>query len=264
LLRHWRRVRHASQLALATSVATTQRHLSFIESGRSQPSRQMLLRLARALDIPIRERNQLLLAAGYAPLYREAGLEDAQARHVRAAVEQMLERHEPYPAVVMDRRWNVVSTNSAAGEFFGWLLGDRDTDEPPNVIRFMFHPERLRPYVSNWEAVAESLVQRVHREAIGGVPDRDALALLDEVLAYPGVPTAWQVPDFRNPPLPVVPVEFEKDGLAVSYFSTITTLGTAQDAMLQEIRIESFFPADDATAAHAWTAAGADRSRGRA
>lgn len=259
LLRHWRRVRHVSQLELATRVATTQRHVSFVESGRSQPSRQMLLRLARALDVPIRERNQLLLAAGYAPLYREAGLADAQAAHVRAAVERLLDGHEPYPAVVMDRRWNVVRTNSAAEQLFGWLLGDRELDEPPNVIRFMFHSELLRPYLSNWEAVAESLIQRVHREAVGGVPDRDAVALLDEVLAYPGVPTGWRVPDFRSPPLPVVPVEFEKDGIAVSYFSTITTLGTPQDALLQEIRIESFFPADEATAEHRWTARPADR-----
>jgi transcriptional regulator with XRE-family HTH domain len=244
-----------SQLALAADVATTQRHLSFVESGRSQPSRRMLLRLARALDIPIRERNQLLLAAGYAPLYREAGLADAQAGRVRVALERMLVGHEPYPAVVMDRHWNVVTTNSAANEFFAWLLSDREVEEPPNVLRFMFHPGRLRPYVTNWEAAAELLVHRVHREAVGGVPDRDTLALLDEVLAYPGVPTAWQVPDFRDPPLPVVPVEFEKDGLALSYFSTITTLGTPQDAMLQEIRIESFYPADDATAAHPWTAA---------
>jgi transcriptional regulator with XRE-family HTH domain len=263
LLRHWRGVRHLSQLALAGEVATTQRHLSFIESGRSQPSRAMLLRLARTLDIPIRERNQLLLAAGFAPLYREAGLESEEATQVRAAVERVLEAHEPYPAVVMDRHWNVVTTNSAAGAFFGWLLGDRELEMPPNVIRLMFDPDGLRPFVQNWDDIAEALIQRVHREAVGGFPDAETIALLDQALGYPGVPSRWRTPDFSNPPLPVVPVEFQKDGLALSYFSTVTTLGTPQDAMLQEIRIESFFPSDDATASRAWTAAGTHRSPGR-
>jgi transcriptional regulator with XRE-family HTH domain len=254
LLRHWRRARHLSQLALAGEASTTQRHLSFIESGRSQPSREMLLRLARILDVPIRERNQLLLAAGYAPLYRETGLADEQAAQVRAALERILTAHEPYPAVVMDRYWNVITANSAAGAFFGWLLGAREVGEPPNVIRLMFDPRGLRPHVANWDAAAEALLQRVHREAVGGVPDHETLALLDQALAYPGVPPEWRTPDFRSPPLPVVPVEFEKDGLALSYFSTVTTLGTPQDALLQEIRLESFFPADEATAVHDWTA----------
>jgi transcriptional regulator with XRE-family HTH domain len=253
LLRHWRGVRHVSQLALAGEVATTQRHLSFIESGRSQPSRAMVLRLARVLDVPIRERNQLLLAAGYAPLYPEAGLAGEQATRVKAAVERMLEAHEPYPAVVMDRHWNVVAINAAAGAFFGWLLADREVEEPANVIRLIFDPGGLRPFIRNWHDIAEALVGRVHREAVGGFPDAETVALLEQALAYPSVPTEWRIPDFRTPPLPVVPVEWDKDGLALTYFSTVTTLGTPQDAMLQEIRIESFFPADERTATHAWT-----------
>jgi len=216
----------------------------------------MVLRLARVLDVPIRERNQLLLAAGYAPLYREAGLASEEAAQVRAAVERILEAHEPYPAVVMDRHWNVMATNSAANAFFGWLLGDRKLEQPANVIRLMFNPEGLRPFVQNWEDVAEALIQRVHREAVGGFPDAETIALLEQALGYPGVPSEWRSPDFRTPPLPIVPVEFERNGLALSYFSTVTTLGTPQDAMLQEIRIESFFPADETTTTHAWTAPG--------
>jgi transcriptional regulator with XRE-family HTH domain len=252
LLRFWRRTRRLSQLALATEVATTQRHLSFIESGRSQPSRAMVLRLARELDVPIRERNQLLLAAGYAPLFPEGGLEDEQAAHVRAAVQRMLAAHEPWPAVVMDRHWNLLRTNRAAELCFGWLLAGQDPPQPPNVIRLMFDPSGLRPFVANWEAVAESLVQRVHREALGGVPDPVTRALLDEALAARGVPAGWRLPDLGTPPLPVVPVRFARDGLELSYFSAVTTLGTPQDALLQEIRLESFFPADDVTATHAW------------
>jgi transcriptional regulator with XRE-family HTH domain len=250
LLRRWRRVRGLSQLGLALEASTTPRHVSFVESGRSQPSRAMVLRLARVLDVPLRERNQLLLAAGYAPLYHEAGLEGAAAAQVRAALERMLAEHEPLPAVVMDRHWNVVEANAAAGRFFGWLLGEREG--PANVVRLMFAPDGLRPHVTNWEAAAEALIQRVHREAVGGVPDAETLALRDEALAQPGVPPEWRLPDPARAPLPVVPVAFAKDGLALSYFSMVTTLGTPQDALLQEIRIESFFPADDVTAAHAW------------
>jgi transcriptional regulator with XRE-family HTH domain len=244
LLRRWRRERRLSQLALAAEAATTPRYVSFVESGRAQPSRQMVLRLARVLDVPIRERNRLLLAAGYAPLYPEAGLDGEASAAVRDAIERMLAAHEPHPAVVMDRRWNVVDSNGAAQRFFGWLLGDRAVEQPPNVLRLMFDQNGLRPFVRNWDAVADALVQRVHREAVGGIPDPDTLALLD----FPGVPKL----DLAATPVPVIPVVFAKEGLQLSYFSMVTTLGTPQDAMLQEIRIESFFPADEVTTAHAW------------
>lgn len=249
LFRHWRGVRRLSQLALALEAGTTPRHVSFIETGRSQPSRAMVLRLARVLDVPIRERNQILLAAGYAPLYPETGLEGEEAAQVRAALDRLLAAQEPYPAVVMDRYWNLLDSNAAAGTLFAWLLGDRAGEEGANVIRLFFDPDGVRPHVDNWEEVAEALVQRVHREAVGGAPDAQTLALLDEALAYPGVPSAWRVPDFGRPLLPVVPVRFRRDGVTLSYFSTVTTLGTPQDAMLQEIRVESFHPADACTSA---------------
>jgi transcriptional regulator with XRE-family HTH domain len=245
LLRHWRGVRRLSQLALALEAGTTPRHVSFIETGRSQPSRAMVLRLARVLDVPIRERNQILLAAGYAPLYAEAGLAAEEAEQVRAALDRMLAAHEPYPAVVMDRHWDVTDTNASAAALFAWLLG-ADRDGPANVIRLFFDPHGLRPHVDNWHAAAEALIQRVHREAVGGVPDARTLELLDEALAQPGVPAAWRTPDFGRPLLPVVPVRFRRDGRTLSYFSTVTTLGTPQDALLQDR--ESFHPADAATA----------------
>jgi transcriptional regulator with XRE-family HTH domain len=244
-------VQRLSQFALALEAGTTPRHVSFIETGRSQPSRAMVLRLARVLDVPIRERNQILLAAGYAPLYPETGLAGAEAAQVRAALDRILAGQEPFPAVVMDRHWNLIGGNAAAEALFAWLLGDRAGEEGANVLRLVFDPDGLRPYVENWEAAAEALVQRVHREAVGGVPDAETLALLAEVLAYPGVPPTWQVPDFERPLLPVVPVRFSRDGVVLSYFSTVTTLGTPQDAMLQEIRIESFHPADASTASAA-------------
>ena len=247
LLRHWRGVRSLSQLALALEAHTTARHVSFIETGRSQPSRAMVLRLARVLDVPVRERNQLLHAAGYAPVYPEAGLAAGDAALVKAALERMLAVHEPYPAVVLDRYWNIVDRNAAARALFAWLLGD--DGGTGNLVLNIFGP--LRPYVANWDEAAEVLVQRVHREAVGGVPDARTSALLEEALAFPGVPPAWRIPDFGRPLLPVVPVRFRRDDRTYSYFSAVTTLGTPQDAMLQEIRVESLYPADAETASAA-------------
>jgi transcriptional regulator with XRE-family HTH domain len=252
LLRHWRGVRSLSQLALALEAQTTARHVSFIETGRSQPSRAMVLRLARVLDVPVRERNQLLHAAGYAPVYPETGLEADDAALVRSALERMLEMHEPYPAVVLDRYWNIVDRNHAAHAFFGWLLGEQAAaDGPGNLILNFFDPDRLRPWIANWDEAAAALLQRVHREAVGGAPDARTTALLEQALAFAGVPPAWRVPDFGRPLLPVVPVRFHRDGRTFSYFSAVTTLGTAQDAMLQEIRVESLYPADAETASAA-------------
>ncbi len=240
LLRHWRGVRRVSQLELALRAEVTPRHVSFVETGRANPSREMVLTLARALDVPLRERNQMLLAAGFAPSYRHSELDAPALAQVRAALERILSHHEPYPAVVMDRHWNVTQTNDAAAGLFAWLL-DGAQIETPNVVRMMFGP--LRPYVANFGAVGEALIQRVHREAVGGVVDPPTSALLEEVLALPGIPAAWRVPDFGRGTLPIIPVEFAKGGDAVSYFSTVTTFGTPQDVTLQEIRLECFFPA---------------------
>jgi transcriptional regulator with XRE-family HTH domain len=250
LLQHWRRERRMSQLGLSAEAGVTARHVSFVESGRAAPSRGMVLRLARALDVPLRERNQMLLAAGYAPLYRETGLDAEAMTQVRGALDRLLTQHDPYPAVVMDRYWNVLLTNDAAAAMFSWLLDGQDPGDPANVVRLMF--TRLRPHVANWAQTGEALIQRVHREAVGGVADVQTTRLLDEVLALPDVPTAWRTPDFAATPLPILPVELAKDGVRVSYFSLVTTVGTPQDVTLQEIRVESFFPADEATEHHRW------------
>jgi transcriptional regulator with XRE-family HTH domain len=251
LLQHWRRVRRKSQLALALEAGVSARHLGFLEVGRSQPSREMVLRLASTLDVPLRERNALLLAAGFAPVYRESGLGAVGLAHARRALEMILGHQEPYPAVVMDRHWNMLMTNRAAPRFFSRLVDLPSGGEPANVIRLMFRPDGLRPFVANWEAVAEALIQRVHREAVGGVADERTLALLDEVLAYPGVPKRWASLNAAAPPPPLVAIEFRKDDLAMDFFSTVTTLGTPQDVTLQELRIECFFPADERTEAAA-------------
>jgi transcriptional regulator with XRE-family HTH domain len=247
LLQHWRRLRGKSQIALALQAGISARHLGFLEIGRANPSREMVVLLAGVLDVPLRERNGLLLAAGYAPIYAETGLDAPAMTQARKAVALILDHQEPYPAVVMDRHWNLLTTNAAATRFFARLLPG-GAGSSPNVVRLMFDPEGLRPSVANWEAVAEALVQRVHREALGGVPDTTTRALLDEVLSYPGVPARWRSPDLLAPfPAPYVAVQFRKGDLAMDFFSTVTTLGTPLDVTLQEIRIECFFPASEAT-----------------
>ena len=155
LLQYWRGVRGMSQLALAIEAKVSPRHVSFIETGRAQPSREMVLHLADTLNVPLREQNGLLLAAGYAPVFRESALDAPEIRAVRVALEAMLAKHEPYPAVVMNRAWDILITNAAATRFFAHLLGDTPAPSPAKVVRLMFDPSLLRPCVTNWAAVAE-------------------------------------------------------------------------------------------------------------
>jgi transcriptional regulator with XRE-family HTH domain len=237
-----------SQLALAHEADVSPRHVCFLETGRAKPSRDMVLLLADALKVPLRERNALLLAAGFAPIFRESSLDDPYLEPVRTAIDAIIAQQEPYPAVVMNRRWDIILTNEAARRFFGWLLGGTDGTAPANVLRLMFDPRWLRPYVANWDAVAESLVRRVHREAVGGILDEGAAALVEEILGYPGVPRRLRTPDLITPLVPVIPVRFARDERAFNFFSTVTVIGTAQDVTLQELRIECFFPADASTA----------------
>jgi transcriptional regulator with XRE-family HTH domain len=247
MLQQWRKSRRLSQLALAAEATVSLRHLCFIETGRAHPSRTMVIRLADALDVPLRERNALLLAAGFAPMYHESALAGPELAAVRGALDAILTQQEPYPAVVMDRDWNIRRTNEAATALFGRLTaGHAGPPGEPNVLRMMLHPDGVRRYVTNWPEVADALIRRVRREAVGGVADEHARRLLTEVLAYPGVPQPPTAPD-EKPLLPIVPVRFARDGRAYAYFSTVTTLGTAQDITLQELRIECFHPADEAT-----------------
>ena len=247
MLQQWRKSRRLSQLALAAEATVSLRHLCFIETGRAQPSRTMVIRLAEALDVPLSERNTLLLAAGFAPIYRESVLDGPELAAVRGALDAILHQQLPYPAVVLDRDWNIRQTNDAATVFFGRMTaGQPGPPGPPNVLRLMLHPDGIRRYVTNWPEVAEALIRRVRREAVGGATDEYARRLLAEVLAYPDVPQPLAVPD-EKPLLPIVPVHFARDGLEFVYFSTVTTLGTAQDVTLQELRIECFHPADEAT-----------------
>jgi hypothetical protein len=206
----------------------------------------------------LRERNTLLLSAGFSPEYPESALDAPSLAAVREALEAILTQQEPFPALVLDRSWDIRHTNTAARRFFAFLR-DGQAEQPPgpaNVLRRMFHPDGVRRHVTNWPEVAEALVRRARREAIGGVLDERAQGILGEVLDYPGVPSHLRVVDATAPALPIVPIRYERDRRRFDYFSTVTTLGTPQDVTLQELRIECFFPMNDETREHARELAG--------
>ncbi len=252
LLRYWRNVRGKSQFDVALDTGISQRHISFIESGRSAPSRQSLLDIANGLDIPLRERNALLLAAGYAPIYAETPLDAPQMRSIMNALQRVLRQHEPFPAVVLDRYWNVIMTNEAAPVFFGRFIDIASRPKPRNLLHLMFDPKGMRPFIANWEALARSLFGRVYRESVGKIIDEKTTELIAALLAYPDVQTDWNRPeDFSAATnLPVIPVCFFKNRLTLSYFSLISTVGTPLTISAQELRIECMYPADEATEIH--------------
>ena len=249
LLRRWRSRRRLSQLELAVDAGVSTRHLSFIETGRARPSREMVLLLARALDVPLRDRNDLLTTAGFAPVYRASSLEAPAMAQVRRALDFILRQQEPYPALVLDRHWNVLRVNEGSARVQAAFLDPKAVAElgPPNAMRLMFHPSGFRPFIVNWEATAASLIQWLHRDAVSGRGDQETRRLLDELLAYPDVPRQWRSLDLDASTAPFLPIEFVRDGLRLRYFTTLTSLGTPHDITLQELRIESFFPADEAT-----------------
>lgn len=249
LLRHWRDLRGRSQLDLSMDTGVSQRHISFIESGRSIPSRGKLMDIAEALDIPLRERNTLLLAAGYAPVYPDSAWDAPDMQSVAGALRRMLRQHEPFPAVVMDRYWNVLMTNDAAPRFFNCFIDLAVRPMPRNLLDLMFDPAGMRPFIANWNDAAKGLLARVHRESVGRVVDEKTKALLAALLAYPGVRAEWQAPEAAGA-MPVIPLGFIRDGVVLNYFSLVTTVGTPQTIAAQELRVECMFPADDATERH--------------
>jgi transcriptional regulator with XRE-family HTH domain len=260
-LRWWRARRGLSQLDLAGAAGTSQRHLSFLESGRTAPSQAMVLGLAAALDLPLRQQNALLLAAGFAPVWRESDLTAPDLAQVNGAFDQMLAQQEPFPAFVVDRRWNLLRANEGAARLTGFLTGAAAAAPAPakavNLADALVSPEGLRPFIVNWEEVALYFLRGVQADAVAdGMPE--TAALLKRLLAYPGIPALSQVPLLEEPPGPILAIHFRKGETSLRFFTTIATLGTPQDVTLQEVRIESFFAADDQTARtiRAWADAG--------
>lgn len=248
LLREWRSRRRVSQLDLAMEAGVSSRHVSFIETGRAQPSREMVLMLARVLDVPLRDRNDLLTAAGYAAMYRATDLDSPALEQARRALDFMLRQQEPYPAIVVDRSWTLLKANGGAVRLVETFADPAAAEEwGGNAMRLMFHPRGLRPHIVNWEAMAAALIQWLHRDVLSGLGGADTRRLLDELLSYPGVPPRWRTLDLDASTAPFLPIEFRKDDLHLRFFSTLTSLGTPHDITLQELRVEAFFPADAET-----------------
>ena len=247
LLREWRRRCRLSQLDLALTAGVSQRHVSFLESGRANPSRGMILQLSETLQVPLRDRNAWLTAAGFAPLFRSRGLDDPQMDQVMAAVTMMLRAHAPFPAIAIDRAWNVRLSN-APFDRLAAMLGDdvweRVGGGTRNLMRLFFHPAGIRPLITNWAAVGPLIWQRAQREAeaLGGT---EMQAVLDDLGPLQDDMVRWSAHDAAL--LPVLPFTVAVGDLRISLFTVIATFGTAQDVTADELRIETMFPADAAT-----------------
>lgn len=248
LLREWRTRRRVSQLDLSLSVGVSARHLSFIETGRSRPSPEMVLTLAEGLDVPLRERNALLLAAGFAPRYQARPLDDAALSPARDAVQRLLDAHDPYPGVVIDRCWNIVGANAAASALTAGLPEEL-LGPPTNIYRLCLHPDGLAARTLNFGEWAGYLLHQLRR-TIALTGDPAVLALGEEVREYPGVATAakpWGTPSDGASLL--VPFVLDAGGgRRLSMFTTLTTFGTPLDVTLAELAVELFYPADDESA----------------
>jgi transcriptional regulator with XRE-family HTH domain len=248
LLREWRAARGLSQLDLAMRSGFSARHVSFIETGRTTPSRQALLVLAETLDVPLRDRNRLLEAGGYAHVYRQTPLAADEMRHMRSLLQFILDRHEPYGAVVLDRYSNLVMGNAAATRMLAELIDASLLTGTPNLLRVTFHPLGLRASIVNWDEVSRHLLGRAERELGEARDDSVASELLKELHGYAGA-----APQHRSAPLGpadlLLPVHIKRGTFEIRLFSTIMTLGTPRDVTLQELRIETFFPADEESAA---------------
>ncbi len=244
LLREWRERRRLSQLDLALQAGVSARHVSFVETGRSRPSAEMVLHLAEEMEIPLRERNRLLLAAGFAPAYGQRGLDESEMGPVREALDAVLRGHEPYPAVVVDRHWGLMAANSSVS----LLTSDVAPEllEPPiNVLRLSLHPDGLAPRIANLGEWRAHLLHRLGREAVM-TGDAALASLYDELSQLPGGgPSAS--PDLAAGEI-AVPLRLRTPNTELSFISTLTTFGSAVDVTLAELSIESFFPADRVTA----------------
>jgi transcriptional regulator with XRE-family HTH domain len=262
-LRWWRKRRGISQLELSDRAGMSQRHLSFLELARASPSRRMVLRLAEALDVPLRQHNALLLSAGFAPAWRETELDAPELGQVARAVDYMLAHQEPYPAVAVDRRWTLLKANRAAVRLVEFLVGPLAPGAQVNLADALVGPEVLRPYLTNWTEVVRYFVRSVEADAAADGSDETA-ALLERLLSYKGVRPALGEPIPEPAPGPVLPMHFRKGKTTLSLFTAIATLGTPRDVTAQELRVESFFPLDDATAAVLRGWANAAKARGTA
>ncbi len=245
-LRTFRLARRLSQEALAERANVSARHLSFVENGRANPSRELVLALAEALDLPLGDRNTLLTQAGFAPAYRSSPLDGAELLHLRRALDHVLAQQEPFGALVLDGVWDILRANAGAQRMLAHFppRSAQGLAAMRNVVLATLHPDALRPYLVNWLEVAGLLVTRLHRE-LAARPGEPLQRLLAAALALPHIPTEWRAPALGQPGQPFVTLHLRSPSLEVRVFSLVTTIGTPLDLTAEELHVESFFPADE-------------------
>lgn len=249
LLRHWRTRRGLSQLDFALAAEVSARHVSFLETGRAQPSREMVLRLGATLDVPLRDQNTMLEAAGFDAEFPEASFAGGLPPAIDKAIERMLLQQEPFPMVVMNRRYDVLRANHAAMAMLTRVVADPTAlGEPPNAMRLLFDPRLARPYLEDWERIARALLSRLHREVLSRPSDPDLSNLLRALGEYPDVPVDFHEPDLSLPSEATLSFRLKKGDLELGFLTTLTTFNAPQNVTLEELRIESYFPLDDQTA----------------
>lgn len=249
LLRNWRTRRGLSQLDLSLSAEVSSRHISFLETGRAQPSREMVLILGGALDLSLRDQNVLLRAAGFSDHFAEPSWTEGLDTIIERTLQRMLDKHEPYPMVVLSHGYDIVRANQSAMRLMLWLIDDVSAlGQPPNLLRSLFDPRLGRPYVLEWARIAGSLLTRVQREVISRPSDVALSSLLRELLAYPEVPASFRQPDLTAVSEPTLSIRLRKHERELAFLTTVTQFDAPQNITLQELKIESYFPLDDQTA----------------
>jgi transcriptional regulator with XRE-family HTH domain len=253
MLREWRQHRRLSQLELSLRSGISQRHISFLETGRSRPSRPMVIGLADALAIPLRERNALLECSGFRAAYGESSIDDVAMSLFREALQLAIEHHEPYPAIVVDGRWNIALANQGALRFFGHFvdifaalerIGSPDAFQ---IVRLCLDDAGLKPFIRNWTELVYSFLQRARQALLQNPGDGELKGLIDEILGHPNAPLRWHAPDWKTPPSPAINLVLDDGSHTWSLFTMLAHFGAPQHVTIEELSLELFYPADPAT-----------------
>lgn len=251
LLKYWRGQRGVSQLDLALTAGVSARHISFMETGRSSPSRTMVLTLGAALDVPLRDQNTLLTAAGFSEQFEEPGIDEVLAGPVGDAVHRMMAQHAPYPMMVMNAQYDILRANNASMALIsGFSKTPEALKRPANAFDLLFDPELVRPFVVDWKSFARGLMTRLHREALSRGSESGMNALIERLMQYPDVPPSFAQPDFSLPNPAVFTFRLRRGEVEVAFLTTVTQFNVPQNVTLEELIIESYFPLDEATRLH--------------
>lgn len=250
LLRHHRNRRGQSQLDLAVASDVSSRHVSFLETGRAQPSREMVLRLCSSLAVSLRDQNEMLRAAGFPAEFEEPSVADGLPPYVEHALARMMRVHDPFPMTLLDRKFDVLRVNEGGARILSRFIAEPAAlTGTPNAYRLLFDPRLSRPFIVEWNKVARALVSRLHRETLLHPTNGELLALLRSLFEYPDVPEEWRQPDFSVPNEPALTIRLARDDVSLAFLTTVTSFNAPGNVTLEELAIESYFPLDDATEA---------------